>query len=442
MTTSANTTQPILTATHRRTAVLLPLYVGTVTALGAWSLAVPPAWTTDPAIWLPAFLVMTAISVALEFATVPMPAGGSFAMATVSHVAAILLVPPPLAAVSIGLSVLVAEVARRASAMKVTFNVAGMVLTGSIASALAGRFGTAWDAAESLGTAGLLATFVAVAVCYFGVNAILHAGVVGIVEGRSVVSVLRQDAGSTVLGELATAAIGIQLALIWIVEPVLIGVLAIPAVVIARSFDHIRRLNTETRAAVESLAELVDDRDSTTFRHSQRVADRAAQLARALALPDDEVALIRRAASVHDLGKIGVPDRVLLKPGPLTADERQTMSQHTRLGWEVLSRFGLFRPGAAIVRHHHERWDGTGYPDGLAGAAIPYGARIVAVADAFDAMTSDRPYRRALDEGEALRRLAAGAGKQWDPQVVATFLALHSEQGSSIGAVLVRAVES
>ena len=134
--------------------------------------------------------------------------------------------------------------------------------------------------------------------------------------------------------------------------------------------------------------------------------------------------MIEQAAAVHDLGKIGVPDRVLLKPGPLSAAEQDLMREHSHLGSVILTRFELFRPGAEIVRHHHERWDGAGFPDGLAGEAIPLGARVVAVVDAFDAMTSDRPYRAALSETEAVRRLAAGAGSQWDPRITAAFLEL------------------
>jgi putative nucleotidyltransferase with HDIG domain len=226
------------------------------------------------------------------------------------------------------------------------------------------------------------------------------------------------------LGELATTAIGAHIALIWVVEPVLVLLVAVPATVIARSFEHIHRLRTETRSAVRNLAEIVDHRDPTTYHHSERVSVNATRLAQALGLPSEQIELIEQAAAVHDLGKIGVPDRVLLKPGPLTVDEQETMRQHTALGSEILTRFELFRPGAEIVRHHHERWDGRGYPAGLAGDAIPLGARVVAVADAFDAMTSTRPYREALSVSEALRRIADGSGSQWDPRIVRIFLEL------------------
>lgn len=410
------------------------LYVGIVTVLGLASLWLPPTWNASPEVWLPALVVLTVLSVVLEFAVVALPSGGTFSMATISHVATILLVPAPLAAISIGLSVLVEQVARRASPLKITFNTAGMVVTASVASFAMGIFGTVWEIRSATDSAlAPLLPFGVVAGAYFGVNALLTSIVLSIVEHRSILSVLRHSTGGTLLGELATTAIGAHFALIWVIEPVLVVVLAVPAIVIARSFDHIRRLDTETRGAVRSLAEIVDHRDATTYRHSERVAQNATRLAHALELPESQVELIEQAASVHDLGKIGVPDRVLLKPGRLTDEENESMRRHTELGAEVLARFHLFRSGAAIVRHHHERWDGAGYPDGLAGEEIPLGARVIAVVDAFDAMTSNRPYRKALSRREALRRIAAGAGEQWDPSIVSAFLAMIGEGAPVLG---------
>ncbi len=408
----------------------LRTYVGIVAGLGVASLWISPTWTAPSEIWLPAFVVLTMLSILLEFVIVPMPAGGSFSMATISHVATILLVPAPLAAASIALSVLVEQIVRSAPLLKATFNVAGMLLTASVASFAMGFYGTVWQVPSPTGSElTLLLPFALVAISYFGVNALLLSIVFAITDHRPIVSVLRDSARGTLLGELATTAIGAHFALIWVIEPLLVVVLAVPAIVIARSFDHIRRLNTETRGAVRSLAEIVDHRDATTFHHSERVAANAARLARVLELPEPEVELIEQAASVHDLGKIGVPDLVLLKPGPLTSVEMESMRRHTELGSEILTGFRLFRPGANIVRHHHERWDGGGYPDGLAGEAIPVGARVVAVVDAFDAMTSDRPYRHALSRTEALGRIADGAGSQWDPRIVGAFLAMMAEPG-------------
>jgi hypothetical protein len=395
------------------------------------SLAVAPTWTLAPAMWVPALVVLTGLSVATEFASVPLRSGGRFSMATVPHVATILLVPAPFGAVSIGLSVLVEQLFRRVPPLKLTFNVAGMVLTASAASWAMGLAGSIWQARSISHPLLLPVPLAVVAVTYFGVNAALTGIVLAIVEQRPLRSVARQNRG-TLVAELAATAMGAQFALIWTIHPVLVIVIGIPAWVIAQSFGYIHRLDSETRASVRSLAELIDHRDPTTYDHSSRVAVNAVRLARAIGLPEPEVELVEQAAAVHDVGKIGVPDRVLLKPGPLDADERESMRLHSDLGSRILTGFQLFRPGAAIVRHHHEQWDGGGYPDGLAGEAIPIGARVVAVVDAFDAMTSHRPYRRAIAREEALRRIAAGAGQQWDPKIVAVFRELEAAHPTTL----------
>lgn len=395
-------------------------YVALVAVLALGSLGLSPTWSTLPTDWLLALVVLLPISIALEFVSLPLPSGGSFSIATVPHVAIILLVPAPLAALSIGLAVLVEQLVRRSPPLRLTFNVAGTVLPVSIASYLMGLVMGAGLASGPLAPMPLIAA----ATSYFALNAVLLGGVLAIIERRSLRSILRPD-GSTVAPELAATALGAQLALIWTIDPLLVALIAIPTWVIARSFEYIRRLTSETQASVRSLAQIIDHRDATTFHHSERVAVNAARLARAIGLSESEVALIEQAAGVHDVGKIGVPDAVLLKPGPLTADEKVTMRRHTVLGAQVLTGFRQFRPGAEIVRHHHEQWDGRGYPDGLAGTSIPLGARVVAVVDAFDAMTSDRPYRKALERDEALARIAAGAGTQWDPEIVAAFLRLQ-----------------
>jgi putative nucleotidyltransferase with HDIG domain len=410
----------------------LLVYVAAVAGLGATSLAAAPTWSAPAEAWLPALVVLTALSVATEFASVPLRSGGRFSMATIPHVATILLVPAPFGAISIGLSVLVEQAVRRVTPLKLTFNVSGMVLTASAASWAMGFTGSVL-APGSTGHALLPVPLAVVAAIYFGINAALTGVVLAIVEQRALKSMLRQNR-STLIAELAATAMGAQFALIWTIEPVLVVVIGIPAWVIAQSFGYIHRLDSETRASVRSLAEIIDHRDATTYDHSSRVAVNAVRLARAVGLPEAEVELVEQAAAVHDVGKIGVPDRVLLKPGPLDADEQEAMRRHSDLGSRILTGFQLFRPGAAIVRHHHEQWDGHGYPDGLAGEAIPVGARVVAVVDAFDAMTSHRPYRRALPREEALRRIAEGAGRQWDPRIVAIFLDLEASRPTPIAA--------
>ena len=174
--------------------------------------------------------------------------------------------------------------------------------------------------------------------------------------------------------------------------------------------------------AAASLARAVDARDVYTGSHSQRVADLAARTARRLGLPDEEIELTRLAASLHDLGKLAIPEEILRKPGPLTEPERMVLERHPQIGFRMLESLGV-DPVADWVLHHHERWDGSGYPDGLPGDSIPLGARIIFVADAFDAMTSERVYRRRVQPDEAIEELERCAGTQFDPGIVAALAA-------------------
>ena len=170
--------------------------------------------------------------------------------------------------------------------------------------------------------------------------------------------------------------------------------------------------------AAASLARAVDARDVYTGSHSQRVAELAARTARRLGLPGEEVELTRLAASLHDLGKLAIPEEILRKPGPLTEPERIVLERHPQIGFRMLESLGV-DPVADWVLHHHERWDGSGYPDGVSGERIPLGARIIFVADAYDAMISERVYRRRVSPEEAIAELDRCAGTQFDPRVVA-----------------------
>jgi diguanylate cyclase (GGDEF)-like protein len=173
--------------------------------------------------------------------------------------------------------------------------------------------------------------------------------------------------------------------------------------------------------AAASLARAVDARDVYEGSHSERVSDLAARVAERMGLPQEQVELTRLAASLHDLGKLAVPEEILRKPGPLTDAERLVLERHPQIGYRMLESLGV-DPVAEWVLHHHERWDGTGYPDGLHGEDIPLGARVIFVADAFDAMTNDRVYQRKLSIGAALTELEDCSGTQFDPGAVAAIV--------------------
>jgi HD-GYP domain-containing protein (c-di-GMP phosphodiesterase class II) len=184
------------------------------------------------------------------------------------------------------------------------------------------------------------------------------------------------------------------------------------------AFKNIKETRFETIQVLNDMADTVDLRDTYTGGHSGHVADLVQQMLIQLKISGPEATLIEISARLHDIGKIGIPDRILLKPGKLLPEEMAIMQTHSQIGAELISRYKDFSRGAAMIMHHHERWDGHGYPAGLKGHEIPFGARVIAVADSFEAMTSDRPYRRALSVDQAIEILLEGRGKQWDPSIV------------------------
>ena len=186
---------------------------------------------------------------------------------------------------------------------------------------------------------------------------------------------------------------------------------------VASGSDRVARFR-----AAASLARAVDSRDAYTGSHSERVAALSGRIASQLGRPSEEIELTRLAGSLHDLGKLAIPEEILRKPSALTEAERLVLERHPQIGYRMLESLGV-EPIAHWVLHHHERWDGAGYPDGLEGDAIPIGARIIFVADAFDAMTSNRLYRTPLTHEEALHEVERCAGTQFDPEVVQAFLA-------------------
>jgi putative nucleotidyltransferase with HDIG domain len=194
---------------------------------------------------------------------------------------------------------------------------------------------------------------------------------------------------------------------------------------IAEAEHHVREVEHLYQATVETLAIAVDSKDQVTHGHIRRVQRHTLAVATALGITDaTELKALEAASLLHDVGKIAVPDYVLNKPGTLSPAEFEAIKIHAAEGAKILTAVGFPYPVVPVVRHHHERWDGRGYPDGLAGSAIPIGARILAVVDCFDALTSDRQYRRKLSDVDAIEILRERAGTFYDPAVVEAFFAL------------------
>ena len=197
--------------------------------------------------------------------------------------------------------------------------------------------------------------------------------------------------------------------------------LKISALFISAKKDYERRMIFQ-KEVIRSMIRIIELKDKYTKGHSERVANISVKIAKRLGLSAEDVDMVHWVGIIHDIGKVGIPDEILNKAMKLTKEEYEIVKKHPTLGEQVINQMSYLKDLAPIVRHHHEKWDGTGYPDGLKGKEIPLLSRILAVADAFDAMTSDRSYRKALSIEEALNEIKKNSGIQFDPEIVDAFL--------------------
>jgi ribonuclease P protein subunit RPR2 len=195
-----------------------------------------------------------------------------------------------------------------------------------------------------------------------------------------------------------------------------------------------QELQRSYTATVSALSNAVEARDAYTGRHAERVSAYGMELARVVGLPLEDMPLLQFGFLLHDIGKVAVPDAILYKPEALTAEERALIEQHPLIGAEIVGRVEFLSSAVDVVRSHHERWDGTGYPDGLAGEAIPLAARVFAVADVLDALTTTRPYRPASSFAVAREMITAESGTQFDPRVIEAFNSIEDRSFEQISA--------
>jgi putative nucleotidyltransferase with HDIG domain len=197
-----------------------------------------------------------------------------------------------------------------------------------------------------------------------------------------------------------------------------------------------QELRRSYMATVRALSNAVEARDAYTGKHAERVTAYGMEIARAFGLPLSEMPELEFGFLLHDVGKVAIPDAILYKPSSLTEEERALMARHPVVGAEIVSGIEFLSEAIEVVRSHHERWDGDGYPDGLAGDEIPLAARVFAVADVLDALTTDRPYRSACPLGDARQMILAESGGQFDPRAVEAFDAIEDETFERIGATI------
>jgi len=284
----------------------------------------------------------------------------------------------------------------------------------------------------------ILPSLVLFALTYFGLNSWLIAIIIAIEKRESAWLVWRRGfvwlslnyfCGASVAVLLVGSNRTIDLRFVGVIVPLLMVLYFTFKTTMQRVEDankHVEQLNALYLSTIETLAMAIDAKDQVTHGHIRRVQSYATQLARKIGIRDEQLLrAIEAAALLHDMGKLAIPEHILNKPGKLTPAEFDKMKLHASIGAEILSAIDFPYPVVPIVRHHHENWNGTGYPDGLRGTDVPMGARILAVVDCFDALTSDRPYRPRLSDDDALKILLERRGTMYDPLVVDTFVRVY-----------------
>jgi hypothetical protein len=260
------------------------------------------------------------------------------------------------------------------------------------------------------------------------INATLVMGIVAITEKKGFWHVLRTYLRDFILQYLVLSVLALLLTVLYSISIWHMFLALVPLVLVHVSFRSYLRLQTETRKTFERISRLLDERDHYTAVHSTAVAELAVKIALDMKLPETEIEKVEIAAKVHDIGKVAVPDAILLKPGSLSPDEWAVMKRHPVVSAELIEGLGLYTPVAEAVRREHERWDGRGYPGGLKGEEIPRIARVIAAADIYNALVTDRPYRKAFPPAKAKKMIEELSGTDLDPAVAAALLrVLESE---------------
>ncbi len=338
--------------------------------------------------------------------------------------AALLLFGPGLACWAAAIGDCLAEAYLKKPWYRALFNSANSVLSIGLAGLV---YQSVYDGSQFplVSARGIIALLLSMAVCLVS-SSMAVCTVIALVNQQSPWRVWSANYEGVLLQLLTLAPLGTLIAMAYSQTPYGLGLLLLllPLGAVYYSFRSYQQLRDQTRYTIEALAEAVDRRDPYTFQHSQRVAEYVKKIAEGLNLSPWEIESLVWAASIHDLGKIDVPEEILSKPSHLDNDEWEIVRKHPAVGADIVAQISFHPTARDIIRHHHEWFDGSGYPNGIGGDKLPLGARILTVADAFEAMTSDRPYRPALSHQAAVAELGAGKGTQFDPVIVDTFLSI------------------
>jgi len=417
----------------------LRLYLGVVFTAGALALIVSTVTavrTPHPLWWLAlAGLAMVTGSFRLNFSSV----SADIAIDDTFFITTAMLFGPGPATLAIAVGGFVVSARRRKAARQIAFNASALAVSMWIAAQTFFAIAGVPPLIESIPpVSSLVVPLLALTVVYFVLNSGLTATAVGLDSGQSPFQIWRHHFQWLSIGYLAAASVAFCLILLvqqasFMAMVVVLPLFAVFHLTLRSSFGRVedarRHLGDMDRlylSTVETLAMAIDAKDDVTHSHVRRVQAYATGLARELGITDElTLKAIEAAALLHDTGKLAVPEHILNKPGKLTAAEFEKMKLHVDVGADILSLVNFPFPVEPIVRCHHENWDGTGYPRGVRGEAIPIGARILSVVDCFDALTSDRPYRARMTDEAALDILRERSGRMYDPHVVETFIRVY-----------------
>ena len=378
---------------------------------------------------LSVFFIFAILAVAAEIYATWVPAyKWQISSAIAICLAGLFILGPELAVVLVFLSTLVSELLLRwgskkgewvTSIVPITFNVSQLVVTIALAGILLRVFGRS---TLLLGNPEEFALAIAAFLTYFVVNITFVMAIISLSEGGSFLYLLFRGIRQFFVQYLVLCASALLLTVLYSISLGHMFLALFPLTLVHISFQGYIKLQTEARKTFEKISELLDARDHYTAVHSTEVADLAVRIGRELSLPPSEIERLEIAAKVHDIGKVAVPDSILLKPGPLSDEEWRVMKTHPEISAELIEGLEIYSAVVDAVRHEHERWDGSGYPDGLKGDEIPFLARVIAAADIYNALTTDRPYRKRFSDEEAIRIIRRISGKDIDPDVAAALL--------------------
>lgn len=397
------------------------LYIYFVTAAGLillaiWTIGADFSWEMGKS-----FIFWVSLGLIAELFSVSLPYGGSVTLGF-PVIYATLLTQGPVLGVWVASFAALTELkkGKKAEIKKILFDCGQFAISTSGAWLVYKHTGGV--VIRSIASASIIPLGLA-ALAYFVLNSFVVSAALALQKNSSVIDMWSNNFRWATPNYLAQTPLGFLMALIYLqISWWAVTFMMFPLFIAYWAYKLYMDMRREHLSVIQALAAAVEARDPYTEKHSQRMAEYAMATARAMGLSIYSAEVVRYAAILHDIGKIGIPDHILSKSNSLTEQEWNQIKKHSTIGAEIIKQINSLSDASKIVYHHHERYDGEGYPDGLKGESIPLGSRIIAVIDAYDAMTSRRPYREALSKEEAIMELKKHAGTQFDRKVVEAFL--------------------